>query len=85
MGCHGRLMHRNFYLEILKKILHAACGDVQVLDFIGFAFCLWNGHPVETRLRTAFGAVKGGIIHKVIHILCGYFKKGFKYGHLACA
>jgi hypothetical protein len=58
---------------------------LQVIDFKGFVFCLHNGHPVETRLRPAFGAVKGGIIHKVIHKVCGYFKKFFKYGDLACA
>lgn len=78
-------MHRNFGLEILKKFVHAGCCNVQVLDLIGLEFCLCNGHPVETRLPTAFGPVKGGIIHKVIHILCGYSKKRFKYGDLACA
>jgi hypothetical protein len=78
-----RVMHRNFNLEIQKRILLAFCVRLQVIDFKGFAFCLRNGHPVETRLRTAFGPVKGGIIHKVIHTVCGYLKKFFKYGYLA--
>jgi hypothetical protein len=78
-------MHRNFYLEILKKIVGLLCTCVQVLDFMVFTFCLRNGHPVETRCSTAFGPVKGGIIHKVTHILCGYFKKRFRFWYLACA
>ncbi len=76
-------MHRNFNLESLKRILSVWFGRLQVIDFKGFVFCLHNGHLVETRLRPAFGAVKGGFIHKVIHTVCGYFKKSFKYRHLA--
>jgi hypothetical protein len=58
-------------IQRLQIFLIDAEIDFQVIDFKGIIFCFSLEHFVETRASRGLPAVKGVVIHKVIHRFCG--------------
>ncbi|WP_312547311.1 hypothetical protein [Massilia sp.] len=56
---------------------------MQVIDFPCVRHCTPFGHFVESRILPRFRDVKPRLFHKVIHKLCGYPEKPFRFAHLA--
>jgi hypothetical protein len=61
-------MHKRVLQELSRNFLFVSGLTFQVIDFIGFIYCLSNEHFVETRIAKGLRGVKGSLSTKLCTI-----------------